>query len=599
MAAEAEAEAAAADDSATTAMFVYTGIDVIPPTVTHLIVDPCVEVIPPASCLHCVRLTQVQLPVGLETIGSRAFSCCQALKSIDLPTTVRDIGYRAFHNCCALKEIVLPRGLLKLGDEAFESCRSLESIHIPPLIRIIEPGTFSGCSSLTDVVFLGANLNEIKTSAFQGCYSLQSIEFPSSLRIIGKLAFHRAGLTEFNLPDSVEDCGSFKDCQFPNLRMPSITSLFDTSIFELRAHNNIISIELPENVNQVVFPDSVNARLPRVQNIAYPVGCSVHIADDIKETERLYLHGLVHQLKHRFDGLPLHKICYYHSYHDTAEVLLDMSRTMFPGSIESRRGEELNAAGAHQDFFGMTPLHILACSTTQRLEMYQLLVEHYPENLLVEDMGERIPFFYAIWFGAPSEIIEFLAESYKAKHPEYILDWEDMVERLMDNDASPPHIQVLLDTHDRSFPDQELNMTRLVIRLARGLDNNAEVRAAVPISKFQFLLRASIAKRVESLNVTRSSVFLYERINMIPFLPGKLEDKALELYEELEIDGVECQKEVASLLELALWKSSLVDQQARINDEDTYRTQCRVNCGADVVIPNVQHFLGWSNDQAG
>jgi hypothetical protein len=206
--------------------------------------------------------------------------------------------------------------------------------------------------------------------------------------------------------------------------------------------------------------------------------------------------------------------------------------------------------------------------------------------------GGRIPLVYAFWCGAPSEIIDFLAESYKAKHPEYVVDWEDMVERLIDT-APLPHIQVILDTHDRSFPGQELNMMRLVIRLARGLDNNAEARAAVPLSKFQFLLRASIAKQVESLHVTRSSVLLYERINMIPLFPGKLENRAWELYRALEIDGAECQNEVASLLELALWKSSLAGQQGRIND-NTYRSQCRVNCGAEVVIHNVQHFLGWT-----
>jgi hypothetical protein len=291
--------AAAAENaagSATTAMFVYTGIDDIPPTVTHLIVDPCVEAIPPAACLHCVSLTQVQLPDGLKTIGSRAFSCCQALKSIVFPTTVREIGDHAFQSCCALKEVVLPQGLLKLGEEAFE-----------------------------------------------GCHSLQSVDFPSSLRVIGKLAFHRTRLTKFNLPDSVEDCGSFNDCPFPNLRMPSITATFDTSIFEQRADNNIISIELPENVRQVIFRGSVSARLPRLQNIAYPIGCSFHIADYIEEN----LHGLIHRLQHRFDGLPLHRTCYYHSYSDTAEVLLDMSRTMFHGS-------ELNAIGKRQDSFGMT-----------------------------------------------------------------------------------------------------------------------------------------------------------------------------------------------------------------------------------------------------
>ena len=581
------AEAENAAGSATTAMFVYTGIDDIPPTVTHLIVDPCVEVIPPAACLHCVRLTQVQLPVGLETIGSRAFSCCQALKSIVFPTTVREIGDRAFQKCCALKEVVLPHGLLKLGEEAFESCRSLESIRIPPLIRTLEPGTFSGCSSLTDVIFSGVNLHEIKASAFQGCTSLVTINFPSSLRVIGKLAFHHAGLTAFNLPDSVEDCGSFKDCHFPNLRMPKITTIYDTSIFEPLGDNSIISIELPENIKQVLHPDYIN--LPKLRNIAYPVGCSVLIPDDMEDKEKHHLYDLVYQLQHRFDGLPLHKICYYHSYHDTAQVLRQMSRTMFHGSTKSRRGKRLNASGKRQELYGMTPLHILACSTTHRLEMYQLLVEHYPENLIAMDRSKRIPLVYAIWCGAPSEIIEFLAESYKRKHPEYVFDWGKLVEYMVSAGAPLPSVQVLLDTHARSFPDQELNMKGLVIGLAHGLDTDSENVRHIPIAKLQFLLHESIAKQVESLNVTRWSVMFDELIATIQYPPGKLKYNVGGLY--IELQRAECQKEVASLLELALWKSSLADQQARIND-DTYRTQCRVNCGADVVIHNVQHILG-------
>jgi hypothetical protein len=531
------ASSAAAENAAdtTTVMFIYAGFDAIPPTVTHLIVDSCVKDIPPAACLHCVRLTQVQLPDGLETIGSRAFSCCQALKSIVFPATVREIGDRAFQNCCALKEVVLPQGLLKLGEESFD-----------------------------------------------GCISLLSVDFPSSLRVIGKLAFHRTRLTEFNVPDSVEDCGSFKDCHIPNLRMPSITATFDTSIFELRAENNIISIELPENIKQVFHPDSFHSRLPGLRNIAYPMGCSVHIADDMEDED------LVNMLQHRFDGLPLHKICYYHSYHDTAQVILDMKRTIFPGSTRSRYGKKLSDIGNRQDSMRMTPLHIVTCSTTHHLEMYQLLVEHYPENLIAEDRWEQIPLVYAFWCGAPSEIIAFLAESYKAKHPEYVFDWEGTVEHFISFDAPLPRIQVLLDTHGRIFPDQELNMMRLVIRLAGGLDNNADVRATVPIAKFQFLLRASIAKRLESLNVREWSDMFDRRIAIIHFLPGKLKDRAWEFYAMLT--GLEYQKETTCLLELALWQTALADQKATIND-DTYRTQCRVNCGAEVVIQNVLPFL--------
>ena len=234
----------------------------------------------------------------------------------------------------------------------------------------------------------------------------------------------------------------------------------------------------------------------------------------------------------------------------------------------------------------------MTCSATHCLEMYQLLVEQYPDNLIAKDICEQIPLIYAIWCGAPSEVVEFLAKSYKVNYPEYVFDWENMVRHLLVHDAPLPRIQVLLDTRDRSFPDQKLDKTFLTIEFAQVFDGDK----GVPIAKFQFLLRNSIAKRVESLNVMRWSVLLDERIEIIPFFPGKLDDKTRRFYALLQ--NIEHQKETASLLELALWKTALVDQQARI-DEDTYRTQCRVNCGADVVIPNVQHFLGWSNDQAG
>jgi hypothetical protein len=71
----------------------------------------------------------------------------------------------------------------------------------------------------------------------------------------------------------------------------------------------------------------------------------------------------------------------------------------------------------------MTPLHILACSTVQCLEQYQLMVDKYPANLIVEDAWGATPLLYAIWGDAPSEIVEFLVNSYQSLHPNNI-NWE-------------------------------------------------------------------------------------------------------------------------------------------------------------------------------
>ena len=39
---------------------------------------------------------------------------------------------------------------------------------------------------------------------------------------------------------------------------------------------------------------------------------------------------------------------------------------------------KLDPTGNQQDCLGMTPLHIVACSTVQNLELYQVMVEKYP-----------------------------------------------------------------------------------------------------------------------------------------------------------------------------------------------------------------------------
>ena len=58
----------------------------------------------------------------------------------------------------------------------------------------------------------------------------------------------------------------------------------------------------------------------------------------------------------------------------------------------------------------MTPLHILACSTVQCLDLFQFMIEKYPANLIVEDEWRAVPvpLLYAIWGDAPREVVQFL-----------------------------------------------------------------------------------------------------------------------------------------------------------------------------------------------
>jgi hypothetical protein len=71
-----------------------------------------------------------------------------------------------------------------------------------------------------------------------------------------------------------------------------------------------------------------------------------HVANDFGR--------LFSMLQHRFDNLPVHRLCYYQSYHPLAEAMDNLRQVL--GADPS--------AGAKVDAFGMTPLHILALPRT-------------------------------------------------------------------------------------------------------------------------------------------------------------------------------------------------------------------------------------------
>ena len=447
------------------------------------------------------------------------------------------------------------------------------------MIQIIETETFWGCSDLSEVI-LPISLEQIKESAFEGCHSLVSIDFPSSLRVIEKSAFDRTRLTEFNLPDSVEDCGTFINCKCKNIRMPKSTTKFDTEIFE--GGQNIISIELPESVEQIVYPYLKDNFLVKpnslLRNIAFPVG---YTGDKTDGASR-YVHS---KWQHRFDGLPMHKICYYHSYHDAEKNINDLKRAIHPWCTKTRSGK-LNDTGKRRDIVGMTPLHILACSIKHNVEMYQLLIEKYPENLITTDDWGFTPLFYAFLCNAPSEVIGIFVESYKIKYPDHELNWGYMIHILLRLRAPLGRLKILMNSQERFFPDEKIkDIDATILYMARLMDEEVlEFQGA----SLRFLLRASVAKRLESLHVLQWRNKLEKYIGRFDLIIGTLEKKVQDVYVILRL--VEHQKVVASLLELALWKAALVDhvqKKPRLDSDISHRMYCRVSCGAEIVIRNV------------
>ena len=134
--------------------------------------------------------------------------------------------------------------------------------------------------------------------------------------------------------------------------------------------------------------------------------------------------------------------------------------------IISIQNEAPNNMHNNQDCLGMTPLHILACSSKHDLELCQFIVAIYPNSLITEDKWGCPPILYAIWGGAAQEIVQFLIGSQKSTFPNHILDWDGMVETLCRAGASLDIVKRLLDIQQESFSGQQIDWQKAARELA-------------------------------------------------------------------------------------------------------------------------------------
>ena len=97
------------------------------------------------NLVYCNVLQDVQVGIGVTSIGFCAFAFCYSLASITIPDGVTSIGIGAFNECHSLSSITIPDGVTSIGDATFDSCRSLASITIPDGVTSIGKFAFNSC----------------------------------------------------------------------------------------------------------------------------------------------------------------------------------------------------------------------------------------------------------------------------------------------------------------------------------------------------------------------------------------------------------------------------------------------------------------------
>lgn len=207
-------------------------------------------------------ITAVDIPEGVEEIGTDAFWNCTKLERVNLPDSITRIEKNAFANCRSLKEIKLPEKLEFIGHGAFVES-GLTRIVIPESVSVTENCTFQKCMSLEEVI-LPEGLTVIPANFCYGCESLKNVNIPQSVTKIGAAAFqHCTSLEEIILPDTVTDIGAraFGNCaSLKEINIPDGLTVIENQTFSgLVCVKEIIIPEGVETISDSAFAGCENA----------------------------------------------------------------------------------------------------------------------------------------------------------------------------------------------------------------------------------------------------------------------------------------------------------------------------------------------------
>ncbi len=104
----------------------------------------------------------------VSSLPKDAFNGFSKLTSIEIPDVVTSIGDYAFYFCSFLTSVTLPKGLTSVEESSFSHCEFLASISLPASLTSIGDCAFEGCTSLNTVEILSNGTSDNKHFIYLG-----------------------------------------------------------------------------------------------------------------------------------------------------------------------------------------------------------------------------------------------------------------------------------------------------------------------------------------------------------------------------------------------------------------------------------------------
>lgn len=170
----------------------------------------------------------VVVPEGVEELATACFCICTRLTEIQLPSTVRSLGdpvggYAGFYYCLSLEKINIPEGVETLTGCAFRYCAKLKSLTLPTTLKTLDVQYNDGTSVHYAPVFgpmyslEKLDMENTSIEVIEGKYNatpftevckVKDFRLPKNIRTIGSSAL--CGMNppaELHLPATIESLG--------------------------------------------------------------------------------------------------------------------------------------------------------------------------------------------------------------------------------------------------------------------------------------------------------------------------------------------------------------------------------------------------------